>query len=64
MKRCKAKRYDGFGCGSYAFNLHKEGVEQGGFCDVCFWRECALKLLTRKIKVDRVVGDFLLSKEG
>ncbi len=25
-------------CGSYAFNLYKEGVEQGGHCDVHYWQ--------------------------
>lgn len=54
MKQCKAKRHDGFGCGSYAFNLHKEGIDQGDFCDVHFWRERAREL-------DKAVGDFLLT---
>ena len=25
-------------CGSYAFNLYKEGIDQGGFCDVHYWQ--------------------------
>jgi len=52
MKCCKNKRYDGFGCGSYAFNLHKEGIDQGDFCDVCFWR----RQLT---SIDEAVERFL-----
>lgn len=36
-QRCKSRRYDHV-CGSYAFNLHQEGIDQGEFCDVCYWR--------------------------
>ena len=25
-------------CGSYAFNLYKEGIDQGGLCDVHYWQ--------------------------
>ena len=25
-------------CGSYAFNLYAEGIDQGGFCDVHYWQ--------------------------
>ena len=25
-------------CGSYAFNLYKEDIDQGGFCDVHYWQ--------------------------
>ena len=25
-------------CGSYAFNLYKDGIDQGGFCDVHYWQ--------------------------
>ena len=25
-------------CGSYAFNLYKENIDQGGFCDVHYWQ--------------------------
>jgi phage-related protein len=24
-------------CGSYAFNLHKEGINQGDYCDRHYW---------------------------
>jgi hypothetical protein len=30
-------------CGSYAFNLYKEGVDQGGLCDVHYWQDRAHK---------------------
>jgi hypothetical protein len=28
-------------CGSYAFNLYAEGIDQGGFCDVHYWQDRA-----------------------
>ena len=31
MKKC-------IKCGSHAFNLHSEAVDQGGLCDVCYWK--------------------------
>lgn len=34
MKQCK--------CGSYAFNLYKEDIDQGDLCDVHYWKEKAL----------------------
>ncbi len=34
MKQCK--------CGSYAFNLYKEDIDQGDWCDVHYWKEKAL----------------------
>lgn len=43
MKQCKY-RYVSFGtvgvCGSLAFNLHKDvpSINQGDFCDKCYWR--------------------------
>ena len=30
-------------CGSYAFNLHAEGIDQGEFCDVHYWQDRAEK---------------------
>ena len=32
-----------FNCGSYAFNLYKEGIEQGDLCDVHYWQDQAQK---------------------
>ncbi len=34
MKQCQK-----YGCGSFAFNLKKDGIDQGNFCDVCFLKE-------------------------
>lgn len=36
-KRCK-HRQDGFNCGSYAFNLYKDDIDQGDLCDVHYWQ--------------------------
>ena len=37
-KRCKHIRQDGFNCGSYAFNLYKDDIDQGDLCDVHYWQ--------------------------
>ena len=43
-KRCKHIEADGFHhCGSYAFNLYKENIEQGDLCDVHYWQDQAMK---------------------
>ena len=28
-------------CGSYAFNLHNEGIKQGKYCDRHYWQDQA-----------------------
>jgi hypothetical protein len=42
MERCKFKQGK-FNCGSYAFNLYKEGIDQGDFCDHHYWQDQAMK---------------------
>ena len=37
-ERCKHIGKDGHRCGSYAFNLYKDDVEQGDLCDVHYWQ--------------------------
>jgi len=38
-KRCKHIGKDGFHrCGSYAFNLEKDDIDQGDLCDVHYWQ--------------------------
>lgn len=39
MKRCNKK-----GCGSYAFNLRRDGIDQGELCDVHYWQNIAERL--------------------
>jgi hypothetical protein len=42
-ERCKHTEKDGYRCGSYAFNLYKDDIDQGELCDVHYWQERALK---------------------
>jgi hypothetical protein len=37
-ERCKHVEKNGFNCGSYAFNLYKDGIDQGNLCDVHYWQ--------------------------
>jgi hypothetical protein len=32
-----------FNCGSHAFNLYKENIEQGDYCDQHYWEDRAKK---------------------
>ena len=41
-ERCKHVEKKGFNCGSYAFNLYKDGIDQGNLCDVHYWQAKAL----------------------
>jgi ferredoxin len=41
-ERCTFKQ-GRFNCGSYAFNLHKEDIEQGDYCDQHYWQDQAMK---------------------
>ena len=42
-ERCKHVEKNGFNCGSYAFNLYKDGIDQGNLCDVHYWQAKALR---------------------
>jgi hypothetical protein len=37
-KRCKHVKQNGFNCGSYAFNLYMDDIDQGDLCDVHYWQ--------------------------
>ena len=37
-ERCKFKLSEDSNCGSYQFNLHQQGIEQGTLCDVHYWQ--------------------------
>jgi len=42
-KRCKFKEGT-HNCGSYAFNLHQEGIDQGKYCDRHYWQnQCSFQ---------------------
>jgi len=38
MKRCKHIK-GSYECGSYAFNLHADNIDQGDLCDVHYWQD-------------------------
>jgi hypothetical protein len=42
MTRCTFKQGQ-YNCGSYAFNLWKEDIEQGEYCDHHYWQDQAQK---------------------
>jgi hypothetical protein len=42
MTRCTFKQGN-YNCGSYAFNLYKEDVDQGSYCDRHYWQDQAQK---------------------
>jgi hypothetical protein len=42
-ERCKHIGKDGYRCGSHAFNLYKDDINQNELCDVHYWQERALK---------------------
>jgi oligoendopeptidase F len=41
-ERCKFK-VGKYNCGSYAFNLYKEDIDQGDYCDHHYWQDQAQK---------------------
>jgi len=43
LKQCTFAKDDGYQCGSYAFNLRNEGIDQGDFCDTHYWQTRAEK---------------------
>jgi hypothetical protein len=45
-ERCKYIGKDGYRCGSCAFNLYKDDIDQGELCDVHYWQERALKAVS------------------
>jgi hypothetical protein len=40
-QRCEYKR-GAYKCGSFAFNLRHESIDQGKTCDKCYWETRAL----------------------
>ena len=48
-----------FNCGSYAFNLYKEDIEQGDYCDHHYWQDQAMKAAAQeREECAKVAGDF------
>ena len=54
MTRCKHSNDGKYACGSYAFNLEKEGIDQGALCDRHYWQVKyeELKVVTAKYVAD------------
>jgi hypothetical protein len=42
-EQCKFTNAKGYRCGSYAFNLYKEQIDQGDRCDHHYWQERAME---------------------
>ena len=42
MTRCTFKQGN-YNCGSYAFNLYKEDINQSSYCDRHYWQDQAQK---------------------
>ena len=42
-EQCKFTNAKGYRCGSYAFNLYKEQIDQGDRCDHHYWQDRAVK---------------------
>ena len=42
-EQCKFTNAKGYRCGSYAFNMYKEQIDQGDRCDHHYWQDRAVK---------------------
>jgi hypothetical protein len=63
---CKHIGKDGYRCGSYAFNLYKDDIDQSDLCDVHYWQTKAQRTwvgLTEEEIGDEYVR-FEVSKGG
>lgn len=65
-KRCKHIEKDGFRCGSHAFNLYKDDIEQDDLCDVHYWQAKAQRTWVKltdeeiwQIATDSTIGNDL-----
>ena len=58
--RCAAVMADGFHtCGSYAFNLLRNGIDQGALCDVHYWQDKAEKLKALNAELAEAIKAFI-----
>jgi len=57
-KRCKHIGKDGFRCGSHAFNLYKDDIEQGDLCDVHYWQTKAQRTWAGLSEDDKVLINY------
>jgi hypothetical protein len=63
-KRCEYKDGLGYRCGSYAFNLYKEKIEQGDRCDRHYWQDQAMKAAAQEREACAKVCEQQLSTHG
>jgi len=66
-ERCKHVKEDGFNCGSYAFNLYKDDIDQGDLCDVHYWQAKAQRtwvgLTDEEMLECNMDGDLMIDRE-
>ena len=46
-------------CGSYAFNLHKDNIDQGSLCDVHYWQGRALRAEAQPEQESVAMADYM-----
>jgi hypothetical protein len=46
-KQCKFQ-VGKYNCGSYAFNLYKENIEQGDYCDRHYWQNLVIEIAAQE----------------
>jgi len=46
-------------CGSYAFNLHKDNIDQGGLCDVHYWQGRAHRAEAQPEQESVAMADYM-----
>jgi hypothetical protein len=59
-KQCKFTNAKGYRCGSYAFNLYKENIEQGNYCDRHYWQERAMEAAAQEREACAKVCDLAM----
>jgi hypothetical protein len=64
--QCKFINGKGYHCGSYAFNLYKEQIDQGDRCDHHYWQDRAVKAeaLVDAVRADEREACIKLVHEG
>lgn len=59
IERCKHIGKDGFRCGSHAFNLYKDDIDQGDLCDVHYWQAKAQRTWVGLAAEDRLCAKYM-----
>ena len=61
--QCKFK-VGKYNCGSFAFNLYKENIEQGDYCDRHYWQDRAVKAAEHEREACATFVDHILKEGG